>query len=244
MRGRSLRALAVHTEKIHDNAVWARLRPLLQWMERRGHRATFFVYPFRATVVGREELALERVRVLAELGHEIAQHTHFYLGTATEKPEKVTDLSPENVRRCIKRDFEWLTQIARPRGFTSGAWAVTETLYPTLVELGFEYDCSARHPSLGIDGSPNRLWLREPESRSLEGGTLVLLPTTHTLRSIFRPWSNRIDSSRFRYRVLYFHDYDLLRPRVWMAVVCVLGLGGPWVTCQEVAAAFRRLEVG
>lgn len=129
---RRLQALAIHTEKIHDDRVWARLRRLLEVMRQRGHRATFFVYPFRAVVAGCEDAALKRVQALAEAGHEIAQHTHFYLGDRIDKPGKITDLSPENIRNCLERDYKWLARIKPPYGFTSGGWAVTESLYPTL----------------------------------------------------------------------------------------------------------------
>ncbi|CEP68819.1 Polysaccharide deacetylase [Moorella glycerini] len=84
-------------------------------------QGTFFVYPFRAQVAGAE--ISERVQEIAAFGHEIAQHTHFYAGTKIDKPDKVNDLSKENIARCLQRDFETLCDMGfRPYGFTAGGW--------------------------------------------------------------------------------------------------------------------------
>lgn len=239
----SLQALAVHTEKIHDDSVWARLQRLIGLMKRRGHRATFFVYPFRAIVAGREQVAFERVKRLAQEGFEIGQHTHFYKGNAIDKPNKVSDLSGENVRLCLQRDYQWLCRIAPLRGFTSGGWAVPEALYPTLVRMGFRYDCSARVPALKQREQPGVLWLERPQIRSWEECDLLLLPTTHTLKSrmFTRRWTDSLHPSHIvRYRLVYFHDYDLLQWQVYVVALWACGFMGRWTTCGEVADAIMN----
>ena len=96
-------------------------------MGRLGSEATFFIYPFRAVVVERD--ISERVRALAvNYKQEIGQHTHFYAGRSVNQPNKRNDLSPENIRNYIERDFEWLHRISQTRGFTAGGWIVTEAV--------------------------------------------------------------------------------------------------------------------
>ena len=178
-----MRALAFHTERLHDDRVWKRLLIILAVMHRLKSRATFFIYPFRAVVAGRD--ISNRVRALAvDFRQEIGQHTHFYAGTLINKPNKRSDLSPENIRNCIERDFKWLRRISKPKGFTAGGWIATEAVFESLVNLGFEYDCSARVPSLrkGPETGLN-LWLTEAERRLIQDRPLLLVPTSHTLRS-------------------------------------------------------------
>ncbi len=88
-----MRALALHTERLHDDRVWKRLLIILTIMRRLGSRATFFIYPFRAVMADRD--ISDRVRALAvDYEQEIAQHTHFYDGGSLEKPNKRNNLSP------------------------------------------------------------------------------------------------------------------------------------------------------
>jgi len=130
-----MRALAFHTERLHDDRVWKRLLMIVAIMRRMRSKATFFVYPFRAVVAGRD--ISERVRALAvEHEQEIGQHTHFYAGRSVDNPGKRNDFSSENIRSCIERDFKWLCRVSRPRGFTAGGWIVTEAVCRSLVNLG------------------------------------------------------------------------------------------------------------
>lgn len=236
------RALAVHTEKIHDPLVWKRMRFVLNTLRRKGSRATLFVYPFRAIVAGKSDIALEGVRWARDQGHEIAQHTHFYKGQFIEKPEKVRDLSEENVVYCLRRDQAWLSQIYHPRGFTSGGWAVPPALYSALVELGFEYDCSARSPILRRAQTSHMMWLNKPELRKFERSTLFLVPTTYGLKDgllRFQGGDLVTGLNDVCYRLVYFHDYDLLRWEGYLAVLMVIFIG-TWRTCGELVDALRR----
>lgn len=83
---------------------------------------TLFVHPSSAIVAG-ADLA-PRISGLMDRGHEIAQHTHFYEWREGVQPppgKPASDLSVENVRRCLERDRSYLRAAgAEPVGFTSG----------------------------------------------------------------------------------------------------------------------------
>ncbi|MEM4188090.1 MAG: hypothetical protein QXN56_02860 [Candidatus Hadarchaeum sp.] len=203
-------ALVFHAEKLHDDHVWKRVIKIARWTTRQGMRLTFFVYPFRAQVEGKE--IAERVRSLAALGHEIGQHTHFYAGSKVDKPDKATDLSQANIRHCLFRDFEVLRSLGvQPRGFVAGAWIVNEVVWDTLIELGFGYDCSARFPKgAGVRVSPYHRWLGMPQFYIREMGRLLCLPTTCSLGEWFK-WGRTVTTVGYLpYQLVYLHDYDLL----------------------------------
>ncbi len=211
---------------------------ILAMMRRLRSRATFFIYPFRAVVAGRD--ISDRVKALAvDHEQEIGQHTHFYAGRSLKKPNKLNDLSPENIRNCIERDFEWLCRISKPKGFTSGGWIVTETVLGSLVNLGFVYDCSARAPSLGKgrESGPNLLWLAEAEKRLIEDRPLILVPTTHTLRlSWFGQRRRSVPlTAGDQYQLVYLHDYDLLRIPVFLGLSLALMAGRTFLSVHQLA---------
>jgi hypothetical protein len=198
--------------------VWARTRALADWIGRHGAAATFFVYPFRAQVLGRD--IAERVRWLTAQGHEIGQHTHFYVDTMIDKGNKVTDVGLDNVSRCLRRDLVTLESIGvKPKGFTAGGWAVNNGILHALVKLGFDYDCSARSPKPGatVPGDSHRLWMTEHGQCSVENRRLLLLPTTCSIGEWFRwGWRMRCRNDG-TYQCVYVHDYDLLNPKVFFA---------------------------
>ena len=205
--------LAFHAEKLHDQRVWKKVERVAGWMAEHNMKATFFVYPFRAEVAGKD--IADRVRIIASMGHEIGQHTHFYAGSKIDKGEKVDDLTEQNVVPCLKRDFEKLNDMGYvPKGFTAGAWLIPPALYETLVDLGFDYDCSTRFPDPHSSArSPHHGWLRAPEYHLTDRGRLLCLPTTCSLGEWFKwGWRARTEG-RFYYQLVYLHDYDLLSIR-------------------------------
>ena len=236
-----MRALAFHTERLHDDRVWKRLLLIPTIMHRTGSRATFFIYPFRAVVTGRD--IADRVRALAaDYKQEIGQHTHFYAGRSVNKPDKRNDLSAENIRSCIERDFEWLCRISKPKGFTSGGWIVTDAVYSALMNLGFDYDCSARVPALrkGREAGQN-LWLTEAEKRIIEDRPLILVPTTHTLRNSLlgkRHLTNPLIDGN-QYQLVYLHDYDLLRLPVFFGLFLALMAGRTFLCVNQLVRGYE-----
>jgi hypothetical protein len=206
-------ALAFHTEELHDDRVWHRVEAVARWMTRKGLGATFFVYPFRAQVAGKD--ISDRVQLLAALGHEIGQHTHFYAGAKVAKHEKADDFSQANVVRCLRRDFRTLERMGcRPNGFAAGSWILNEVVLDTLAELGFVYDCSARFPkSVGMVDSLHHRWLQRPHQYASVGGNLLCLPTLCTLGEWFK-WGRKVRvGGAVPYQLVCLHDYDLLSLR-------------------------------
>jgi hypothetical protein len=217
-----LRALAFHAEKLHDDQVWRRVTRIARWMAWKDIKATFFVYPFRAQVAGRD--ITDRVQTLASLGHEIGQHTHFYAGTKIDKPVKIDDLSQANIMHCLYRDLETIQQMGfQPKGFSAGAWFVNETVWDLLVNLGFTYDCSAQFPQpKKMADSVNNRWLGYPQFYTNARGQILCLPTTCSLGEWFK-WGRRITTGgEVPYQLIYLHDYDLLTFRNHLALSCFL----------------------
>lgn len=205
--------LAFHAEKLHQDRVWRRVESMALWLAKHGMRATFFVYPFPATVFGASIDG--RVRALAALGHEIAQHSHFYAGRNIEKNNKADDLSKENVVRCVRRDFAALAAIGfPPRGFTAGSWFISDTVLDALVDLDFAYDCSAQFPKPNLSApDPRTRWLRLPQTYRNDRGQLLCLPTTCSLGEWFK-WGRKTSGEHAHFhKIVYLHDYDLLSRR-------------------------------
>lgn len=217
-------ALAFHAEKLHDDAVWTRVERVSSLMARKAIKATFFVYPFRAQVAGKD--VADRVRFLSAAGHEIAQHTHFYDGIRIDKPNKSNDLSATNIARCLYRDFETLEKAGvSPKGFTAGAWLVNEVVLDTLVALGFSYDCSAQLPKRqGSPQPPYARWLSSPQLYTKKDGAILCLPTTCSLGEWFKSGRRLTAGGTVRYQLIYLHDYDLLALRNRVLLSCFLKL--------------------
>lgn len=207
--------LAFHAESLHNPLVWRRVEAVARWMSRRGMRATFFVYPFKAQMAGRD--VTDQVRALAAMEHEIAQHTHFYAGARIDKSEKANDLRPSNIAHCLRRDLATLEVMGvTPRGFTAGAWMVDETVWDLLIELEFTYDCSVRFPKpSGTGDLPYYRWQRVPTIYANGKGNIQFLPTTCSLGEWFRWGRNVTISGAVPYQLVYLHDYDLLRPQTY-----------------------------
>ncbi len=216
--------LVFHAEKLHEDPVWELVLPVARRLSEAGIRVTFFVFPFRADAVG-ADLA-PRVRELDGLGHEIAQHTHFYAGTSFLTAQKADDLSDANVGACINRDFERLLRIGvEPCGFTAGAWQLPEAGLEALAALGFEYDCSTRHPHPTLDRSNrHHCWNTEAGLHGRDGARLVMLATTCSLGGWVK-WGRRTTTiGPPNYQMVYLHDYDLLATRTRLLLACFLRL--------------------
>ena len=243
--GNHWHCLVLHAERLELDDVWRRTSSLLASLERRGGRATLFVHPYSAIISGFD--LTPRLAALMERGHEVGQHTHFYRwqGGATPPPGKPrSDLSGENVRRCLDRDRDYLRAAGvEPRGFTSGGWAIVPELLPWLHRSGFAYDCSVRSFKLRYDSEPADAgggW----SAPRVEGG-IVRLPTTSSLRDALASAMTRRPSTLpgpgFRYDLAYAHDYDLIRrsQRVAARAVMEVRRPGRWCTAGQLAGLIR-----
>ena len=203
------RVLVFHAEWLHADDIWRQVEWVAGWLSLEGIRATFFVYPFRAQIAGKD--IASRVRALDSLGHEVGQHTHFYDGRRIEKPKKTIDLSELNIVHCLRRDFEALTQMGSfPKGFTSGSWAVDGRVLDVLADLRFDYDCSAQFPKpKEVIQANYHSWQRSPYIHSSSRGQVLCLPTTCSLGEWFK-WGRRVRTGGIiPYQLIYLHDYDL-----------------------------------
>ena len=242
MKEKKVMSLAFHAEKLHDERVWRRVKKIADWMAYRNSKATFFVYPFRAQVEGKD--ISDKVRYLGALGHEIGQHTHFYAGAQIDKHSKVDDLSDANIRCCVQRDYETLRHMdIMPRGFTAGAWVVNEVVWDTLIDMEVVYDCSARFPKPKVAAPfPYHRWARSPQIFTNAKGSLLVLPTLCSLGEWFK-WGRKMHlDGATSYQLVYLHDYDLLSfPHcVLIHIVLALGVREGLVTAGFVAESLTR----
>jgi hypothetical protein len=227
--GRQVRSLTVHAERLHEPQVWSRVRRLLDRLERRQARVTFFVFPLRAWLAG-----VDLRPVLDELttrGHEVGQHTHYYVvgaaagGAATMV--KRTDLASENVRASLDRDLRYLRDAgARPSGFVSGAWVVDPVIDSWLAQHQFAYDCTWRSYPLRYPAPATAAGDRQRPARR---SGLLQLPTTGPVSDLLRPSRigrrGTVAVGDVGYRLLYLHDYDLLEWRYRLLVDSVVAAG-------------------
>ena len=229
-----VRAISLHAERLERNDVWSRTDAFLRRLERAGGRATLFVHP-RSAIAAGVELG-PRIRALLDRGHEIGQHTHFYSeGRGSVKPR--SDFSPKNVRRCLDRDYRYLSDAgADPRGFVAGAWAIVDDVTPWLRDHGFIYDASVRaFPLAYRAGAAAR---GDGWSEAETADRIVRLPTT---APVSRAARGRVPRARVRetdYELLYLHDYDLLRLSRNVAALVMLARTrhARWRTAAELAA--------
>ena len=204
-------AFTFHAERLERDDVWHAVRRVARTFGARGRGLTFFVHPLTA-IEADVDLA-PRLAELAQAGHEIAQHTHYYRDHA-EGPGglvKTTSLDDATVLRCLDRDFDYLSEAGhRPRGFVGGGWAVSATALAWLQERSFAYDCTYRTFRLGYDNPLAAPGDDAPGPSRI--GSLVELPTTSTFSAeIRRPFGGHDTASgSVRYRLSYMHDTDLL----------------------------------
>ena len=234
--------MSFHTEMLHDDEVWRHAKHAATSMSRQGVYASFFVYPYRAQMAGVD--ITSRVQEIAGLGHEIAQHTHFYGPVASKPPLLRNHLNDENVAKCIERDYETLTRMGTPpEGFVAGSWLVTPWVLETVCRLGFAYDCSARLSTWPTDKRerPYWQWADHPNWYPSSGESVVRIPTTCSLRQWFR-WrgSGTIDGST-RYHLVCLHDSDLVMAsfRIMLRLAKLRSLGASIVTTSRLARIAR-----
>jgi peptidoglycan/xylan/chitin deacetylase (PgdA/CDA1 family) len=238
------RCLVLHAERLERDDVWRRTTSLLSALEARDGRATVFVHPYTAIRAGADLGA--RIAELSGRGHEVAQHTHYYAADPPDAPASrpVTDLSDENVRRCLERDRRYLREAgADPVGFTAGAWVEHAEAGRWLAQAGFRYDCTGRsfdlrHAASGVDPRGRR-------RAAAMDGPVVDLPTTDSLggaaRRIVGSGPATLPVGAARYSLVYLHDYDLVRWRYRAAARATIArVRGPWRTAGHVVEAFTR----
>lgn len=220
---RCVMTATMHAERLHDDAVWQRVRQLLEdWNRRRDRRWTLFVEPLRARVAGVD--LKPRLDWLRDNGHEIAMHTHFYRLSPPGEPltfHKEAALDPASLQRCLDEDLAYLADAGHsPAGFVAGSWTVLDFVPEWLASHEFRYDCTRRSYALTY---PNPLAEAGSDHTSVERrGGLTFLPTTASASMLakrrLRGRRCVISTGSGRYEMFYLHDYDLVRPRPRLAV--------------------------
>lgn len=143
------------------------LEPLLELLQRRAVRATFFVLGVAA------ERTPEAVRRIAGAGHEVGCHGWSH--------ELVYRQAPETFRAETRRAKALLEDLsgARVEGYRAATFSVTERslwALDVLAEEGFRYDASIaplRHDRYGIPSAPVHAHVRKTG-----GGSLVEFPVS------------------------------------------------------------------
>jgi len=156
-----------------DRSDWERLplrcgdatRRLLEVLERRSARATFFFLGWIA------ERLPDLVREVRDAGHEIGSHgyDHRVLG----------ELGADGFREDLVRTEEILESITGepPRSFRACTWSVAAATHwapGVLHDLGYRLDSSIfpiRHPDYGVPGAPV-----SPYRLAVDGGHLIEVP--------------------------------------------------------------------
>jgi polysaccharide deacetylase family protein (PEP-CTERM system associated) len=122
--------IAGSTWESRERRVEANTMRILELLEARGARATFFVLGW----VGERHPGL--VRRIADAGHEIASHGYGH--------ELVYTLSETEFRNDVERSKKGLEDVtgARVVGYRAPCFSITDWAVGILQELGFEYDSS------------------------------------------------------------------------------------------------------
>jgi len=198
----------IHTERLHDDRVWKRIKKLLSFFKKFNIRANWFLINpafsgYRAMGFD-EEKWKERLKILVENNQSIEQHTHFYKGKKGVPKGEGYDLSEENILKRIREDREWLkNQGFEVKGFTSGAWKINEEILGVLAKEGYRYDLSFNNFNLDKNLSIKEI------------GGILEIPATTNIKRLFwdlirLKWKRRI----LKYKdteilLVHFHDFDL-----------------------------------
>lgn len=201
-------SLVIHTERLHDDKLWKKIKNLLWFFKKFNVQASWF--SINPSFVGYQVMGFdekkweERLKFLAQNNQLIEQHTHFYKGKEGIPKGEGYDLSPEHVIKRIREDREWLeNQGFIVRGFLSGAWKINEEILKILAKEGYKYDLSVNNLNL------NQKVLIQNINGMLE------IPATSNIKRLFFD----LICLKFKRRFLayngtnlctiHFHDFDL-----------------------------------
>ncbi len=200
--------LVIHTERLHSDKVWNRIKRLLRFFNKFNVQATWF--SVNPSFVGYQAMGFkekkwkERLKVLAENNQSIEQHTHFYKGEKGIPKGREYDLSPEHIIKRIREDRDWLKEQGYEiKGFLSGAWKINEEILKILTKENYRYDLSVNNLNLK----------QEVFVKKING--LLEIPATANIKRLFLD----LICLRFKRRALthkgmslyavHFHDFDL-----------------------------------
>jgi polysaccharide deacetylase family protein (PEP-CTERM system associated) len=217
-------AVAVPAARVESAAereeVAANVDEILEWLDGRGVKATFYTLGVIAESVPRV------IRRIAEAGHEVGSHSHHH--------RRLFNLEPAAAREAITRSKKALEDAGGVpvHGFRAPDFSITGSnlfLLDTLAEAGYRYDSSispiAFHDVYGVAGAERRI-------HRLANGLVEFPPATVKLFGQVLPvlgggyfrltplWLSRLALAAHERRGLpvmtYTHPYELgsHRPRL------------------------------
>jgi predicted deacetylase len=194
--------IEIHTERLHDDSVWREVEKVLHYFSSHHIKATWF--SINPTFVGYRAMGFdedkwrERLQVIKNYGQDIQQHTHFYKGKEGLAKGEGYDMTSEHINKRLLEDKQWLeVQGFYIKGFSSGAWKVSEELFQLLHSLGYNYDSSIK----GGDAQKFQGVIEIPVSSKI--GRLAKGFLSHKMgRNFFHREGSAIC-------VVSFHDYDV-----------------------------------
>jgi peptidoglycan/xylan/chitin deacetylase (PgdA/CDA1 family) len=248
--------ITFHAERLHSDGLWGRLVEYLSFFNAQAIKATFFstapLHPvYREQPGFSERKWIERLNRLAQGGHLIEQHTHFY-----DEREKKADLSYDNLRKRLEKDRHWLERHGFPiQGFVGGAWVINDEVFRLLIENGYKYDCTARSFDLQyLRGRGDHLLASQPFKILSGTNSLLEMPTTASVKKLLLsalPFASHrsylVGGENMRFCIVYLHDYDVDRAMVGNALK--LGIhwlkakGGKFITTRELYHIWDALQL-
>lgn len=200
----------------YPSRVAANTRTILELLESRGVKATFFVLAWVA------ERFPDLIREISGAGHEIGSHSYWH--------RLVYDLQPAEFREDLRQSKSVLEEIigGEVRAFRAPSFSIVERskwALDVLVEEGFRIDSSifpVYHDRYGIPGAPTEFHRLQTQAGPLwecppsvvrfgrlnipvsGGGYFRLFPLSWTLR-----WLERINRRQQQPFVFYFHPWEL-----------------------------------
>lgn len=250
-------ALTLHTEKLDADNVWYQVEGMLSFLQKRHIPASFFCTApthayYRNQPYFSETKWINRINQLAQQGHSIQQHTHFYAPDGT----KTGDFTLMNVEKRLTEDYEWLQrQKFTPTGFVGGGWTINLDIVRFLARYNYRYDCSARTFSLDyLKDRDQALQIQQPCLFNFQDYALLELPTSTSVATFMKslyPFSGAkiyVDVPHSEpYALIYLHDYDLLNPKFRIALRVALSWyyrrGCKFLTTDELADIVSRGEL-
>jgi len=211
---RTYAVVSCHVERPLDDRTWAAFSRL-PGRRPGGFTIAALMRPPDRDAGESEGLWIARARIAARRG-PLGHHTHW------GGPEQARPRDGDPAER-VRREGAWLRENGLgPTLFCGGGWYMDEGVAAAAADLGYA-DCTATafRPRYLEPGAP-RLSLSEPARLRVRGGTLLELPSTHSLGMAARSALGRLPG----YVHVYFHDADLLDTRRRLALEAALAVLG------------------
>lgn len=184
--------LIVHTEKVHDAGIFAKMLELGAELPFRPSACVMTpANPYIKAAMSAEGVSEDEFRArLKKLGgpFEIGLHCHYCApGTGDRDPGAKTGIEragfrltmnePEEIKKQFRAEYAYLSaSVAAPKAYTAGWWFMNDVVASLLEEHRFETDCSIRHGLRDSFGGTHLAPDRLPEK-----GVPFILPPTRTV---------------------------------------------------------------